>query len=332
MVLVALKFLLLALCFVYVFVLGFFAGSNYSLTGRSHTGLAFTPVGLRRKTKQSSRVKNNRTNVQHFDISSRSHIAINRISLHALIAPTHSQIRQFVNQSLNKSFETQGNATGGQGSNSNVDAKGFRSTRMYVKKHAKVVRVSIDGRHDFKTVPCDVPCEWTGGGNLVTRGKILDFKGKADILMSMEGPKHYPDLALGNKEKYAILGITDHHSDIPMPYFEWDWAKYFQPEPKTEEQKSSTAIYSSKPNPQAIPKIAFMARNCKSLNNRERIVRYFQDQNLLHSLSSCLHNYKDPDLDTKLNKRQVMQKYMFYAAFENEDSDGYLTEKRTKKT
>ena len=148
----------------------------------------------------------------------------------------------------------------------------------------------------------------------MTRAKILDFKdfkGNADILMSMEGPKHYPDLALGNKYKYAILATTDHHSDIPMPYFEWNWAKYFQPEPKTEEQKSSTAIHSSKPNPQAIPKIAFMARNCKSLNNRERIVRYFRDQDLLHSLSSCLNNRKDPDLDTKLNKNKLCTSICF---------------------
>ena len=132
MVLVALKISLLSLCFVYVFVLGFFAGSNYTLTGRSHTGLVSTPVGLRRKA-QSPYVKRNRTNVQRFGISTRSHVGINRSSINALSTPTHSQIRGFVNKSLNTSFEMQRNATGKQGSTGNVDTN---STRMYVKKQA----------------------------------------------------------------------------------------------------------------------------------------------------------------------------------------------------
>ena len=124
--------------------------------------------------------------------------------------------------------------------------------------------MSIDGRHDFKTVPCDVPCEWTRGRPYDTSENI-GLQRQTDILMSMEGPKHYPDLALGNKEKYAILGITDHHSDIPCHIL--SGIGQAQPEPKTEEQKSSTAIYSSKPNLKQFQK-SFMARNCKSLNNR----------------------------------------------------------------
>ena len=191
--------------------------------------------------------------------------------------------------------------------------------------HPKTVKVSIDGRHDFHNVPCDIPCKWTKGGNIMTRAKILDFPGKNTLLMSMEGPKHYHELV--NKGNHALLCTTDFDSDIMMNYFVWDWPQYHAPEPKTEAEKFATGVHRGKPKPNPRPKILFLARNCKSLNNRERLVIHFQNENLLHSLSSCLNNFHDPDLDKKMNKVEFMGKYMFYAAFENERSNGYITEK-----
>ena len=67
-----------------------------------------------------------------------------------------------------------------------------------VKKGHKfeVVQVRIKQRNDYHDVGCDIPCRWTHGGNIMTRAKIVDFEfeGKSTLLMSMEGPKHYPEL------------------------------------------------------------------------------------------------------------------------------------------
>eukprot|EP00943_MAST-04B_sp_MAST-4B-sp1_P003593 g3593.t1 len=191
----------------------------------------------------------------------------------------------------------------------------------------RVVKVSIDNRHDFHNVPCDVPCLWTHGGNIMTHAKILDFPGKNTILMSLEGPKHYHELT--NRGNHALLCTTDHDSDIPLNYFVWKWTQYFQPKPKTEEGIWLTDIIDERKmlNPNPKPLIAFMARNCRSLNDRERLVKHFIKEKLLHSLSSCLKNYDEPNLDKKLGKRDVQHQYMFYASFENENSNGYITEK-----
>jgi hypothetical protein len=189
----------------------------------------------------------------------------------------------------------------------------------------RIVKVSIDNRHDFHDVPCDVPCKWTHGGNIMTRAKILDFPGKNTILMSMEGSKHYHELS--NRGNHALLCTTDHDSDIPMNYFVWKWTQYFKPKPTAEEDIWLSDINERKLNPKPKPLIAFIARNCKSLNQRERLVKHFMKENLVHSLSSCLNNYHEPNLDKKLSKRDVQNQYMFYASFENENTNGYITEK-----
>ena len=70
-----------------------------------------------------------------------------------------------------------------------------------------------------------------------------------------------------------------------------------------------------------------MAKNCNSRNNREKIVQDLIDSGLIRvdSVSKCLHNAPRP-IQTN-DKDQIIRQYLFYLAFENQNEDGYHTEK-----
>jgi len=72
----------------------------------------------------------------------------------------------------------------------------------------------------------------------------------------------------------------------------------------------------------------FLARNCNSRNGRETIVRQLQKSSFrVDALRKCLHN-AEPEAGINLkDKINVMQHYLFYLAFENQNVDDYITEK-----
>jgi len=73
-----------------------------------------------------------------------------------------------------------------------------------------------------------------------------------------------------------------------------------------------------------IPKASFVARNCNSKSQREKLVKFLADQNLVASLSSCLHN---TEAAQTRDKAQMIRPYALHLAFENSIVDDYITEK-----
>ena len=173
-----------------------------------------------------------------------------------------------------------------------------------------------------RPVPCDVPCVWRGNpsGN-VWIVRAADLRPPNTILMSMEGPHYYPQLR--KVGKHLALATTSFSSAIPMPYFNWDWTMYLQPPTRD--------IWATRINAPAVsehsrPRILFMAHNCNSLNNREQLVSMLQNAGLVDSISDCMNNVEVPP-EKRRDKHKWMQKYMFYASFENGCETDYVTEK-----
>jgi hypothetical protein len=100
---------------------------------------------------------------------------------------------------------------------------------------------------------------------------------------------------------------------VPLPYF--SFAEYNIQNPPVSFEDG-------------IKGASFLARNCGSMNNREEVVRKLMKTAFrIDSLSSCLNNM-DPNsvLDTS-DKGRVMRKYLFHLAFENQNTNDYITEK-----
>mmetsp|Transcript_18448 Transcript_18448/g.27994 ORF Transcript_18448/g.27994 Transcript_18448/m.27994 type:complete len:387 (+) Transcript_18448:171-1331(+) len=80
----------------------------------------------------------------------------------------------------------------------------------------------------------------------------------------------------------------------------------------------------------AIKGASFLARRCRSLNNRETVVKQIIEASFrVDSLSGCLHNAEPPKGLTmaSTSKSEIMQRYLFHLAFENQNTDDYITEK-----
>jgi hypothetical protein len=156
-----------------------------------------------------------------------------------------------------------------------------------------------------------VPCYYDSHIPLVGRKTVFDEFGRSSTFMhTMEGPKHYP--ATRTKGKYDALSTVSMESDVPLPYF--SWAEYNIKVPAVDFNSS-------------IKGGVFIARNCRSLNDREGLIREVQRYMRLDSISSCMNNAPWPEDIPRTDKGAVMKRYLFYFALENECSDDYMTEK-----
>lgn len=159
---------------------------------------------------------------------------------------------------------------------------------------------------------CDVPCFVEEGGSYI---KIFNVAGTSwEITYSMEGTQYHEKLRIdpdGHKEdKY--WATTSFKSEVPLPYFSW----------KGYDMKSPPVAFEN-----AIKGATFIANNCDSLNNREKIVTELQKYFRVDSLSGCLHNAEPPMGLGMRDKKRVMREYLFHLAFENQNEEDYITEK-----
>lgn len=218
---------------------------------------------------------------------------------------------------------------------------------------SKPVRIAAkDVAHTFREVPCDVPCQWTEKSARGTVGEyyVVDMPPPNIILKSMEG-SHYYRMLRAKQSNQLIFATTSFKSDIPMPYYFWKFTEYLHDRSAynaelAERKLNSSIEYDSIENitewnwiqrpdiarlrlknfENLIPKVLFMARNCASKNNREGLIKEMMSYGIVDSVSSCLQNKRLSFRDLQ-SKESVMQKYMFYAAFENGCVDDYITEK-----
>lgn len=161
-----------------------------------------------------------------------------------------------------------------------------------------------------EVIPCDVPCVWEGPPfALVHRGSVVGTN--RTFVLSMEGPAHYPDVR--RTGKFSIYSTGDMLSDVPCPWLN-NLSDIF-----TREAAYDDVVRSA----------SFIARNCRSLNRRERWVRDIQSAFPVASLGSCMHNADPWFRQGRLwgdDKRRLMRRYMFHLSFENQN-EPHMTEK-----
>merc|ERR1719295_1295323 len=144
--------------------------------------------------------------------------------------------------------------------------------------------------------PCDTHCE------RCRHGVDCDVNG---VQFSME---NVPVPELRNK----ITGSVHLDSQVPVPYFSWHDFQFMAPL----HLKSATAMAA-----------AFIS-NC-SFKKRNKMVGDLQRYGVsVHSYGRCEHNHdeiqKGGQGGSKIN---ILQRYKFSLAFENSETDDYITEK-----
>jgi hypothetical protein len=166
---------------------------------------------------------------------------------------------------------------------------------------------------------CDVPCMSYGSPGIVAERFVEAIDGSGDkwrLTFSMEGPQYYGQLFIDSEgwKSNHFWSTTSYHSEVPLPYFSWAEYNLHEHGPVNYD----TAIHAA----------LFLARNCHSKNHREQIIQEMEKSTFrVDSLSACLHNRDPPKEWNMSNKLEIMRRYLFYFAFENQNVDDYITEK-----
>jgi hypothetical protein len=179
--------------------------------------------------------------------------------------------------------------------------------------------IDLFWNYDFLTsfetqeFPCPISCRKAGDFSIISVIAIKDTNW--EILSTMEGERYYKQAKVRRKSyrHNQFFATTSFQSEIPLPYFSW-----------TEYAIQHSAVDFDK----AIKGASFMANNCGSDNNREKVVLALMDTSFrVESLSGCHHNANPPVGVDMANKTAVQEQYLFHLAFENQNTDDYITEK-----
>jgi len=196
---------------------------------------------------------------------------------------------------------------------------------------------------------CDVPC-YVLPNRLNTNAIIRTIEGTNWLIItSMEGPAYYksllttttppsPPTAHGTggfvtandnnaQQQQLFYATTSFESDIPMPYFSWD-----------DYAPNQTVVVPGVDYDKVIHGAVFIARNCQSTNQREALVKNLMELSQrqstnnntvlrIDSVSKCLQNRVLPPTTRQDDKNSIMNQYLFYLAFENQNAKDYITEK-----
>lgn len=181
--------------------------------------------------------------------------------------------------------------------------------------------VVVKGRGALRDVNCSVPCRWSNDDGIVSR-YVVEGPEQWHVLKSIEGPQYYPELRPPPTPQTAsgsqIYMTTSFRSAVPLTYL-----------------RSLSRLRDSPVDFDNVTHGAsFIARNCKSMNHRESVVKELRGWLPIDGLSSCLHSktpptgwFDDIGMHWYNTKRAMMRQYLFYLAFENQNEDDYITEK-----
>ena len=161
---------------------------------------------------------------------------------------------------------------------------------------------------------CNIPCV-SNLPQTVTSKRFVTTT-PFQIEFSMEGPQYYPQLRIDRStDQTKFYSTTSFSSEVPLPYFSWEeWGNRIRP---TTAVKYNTAIHGA----------VFIAKNCRSKNEREKLVKALiaSPHIRVDSVSQCLHNAEA--IGGTDDKQAIMRQYLFYLAFENQCEPDYITEK-----
>jgi len=168
----------------------------------------------------------------------------------------------------------------------------------------------VQPTESLNSFPCFIPCK-TSHLNVGILNEINIRNTNWKILHTMESPKYYPRFGIRSDayRENIFYATTSYRSEIPLPYF--SWAEWKIQNPLVDFEK-------------AIKGATFLAGNCNSLNDREGLVQDLMTRMRVDSFR-CLNNVAEPV--NLSNKTALLEKYLFYFAFENSNEDDYITEK-----
>lgn len=173
----------------------------------------------------------------------------------------------------------------------------------------------LENKHLQRFDQCDVKCivETQRGANVLHE---YVYGTPWRLTTSVEGEQYYPEILKIGKDDWKrnqFYGTTSFRSEIPRTYLDLN----------TTNLQSSGVDFST-----AIKGASFLAKNCNSLNDREAVVIELMNSSFrVDSLSTCLNNAEPPEGANIQNKSEIMGKYLFHLAFENQNTDDYITEK-----
>ncbi|KAL7453197.1 hypothetical protein ACHAWC_004863 [Mediolabrus comicus] len=173
----------------------------------------------------------------------------------------------------------------------------------------------MENKHLQRFDQCDVKCivETHRGANVLHE---YVYGTPWRLTTSVEGEQYYPQtLTIGKDDwkRNQFYGTTSFRSEIPRTYLDLN----------TTNLQSPGVDFST-----AIKGASFLAKNCNSLNNREAVVIELMNSSFrVDSLSRCLNNAEPPEGVNMQNKSEIMGKYLFHLAFENQNTNDYITEK-----
>ncbi|KAI8820992.1 uncharacterized protein EV422DRAFT_48540 [Fimicolochytrium jonesii] len=183
--------------------------------------------------------------------------------------------------------------------------------------------------------PCIIPCLHTSDQTYIDRADVRLYEillsnyptSKEGLpkrscehqkfaLLSMESADNYPFLNDAKSVGYDITMDYRLTSDVPIPYY--GICDVLRPVDTT--IPKHTDVLAS----------AFIS-NCGARNNRKEVVEELMKYIKVDSFGACLHNQDIPDYAIDLNpwdqKTAVLKRYKFNLAFENSNSEDYVTEK-----
>ena len=161
---------------------------------------------------------------------------------------------------------------------------------------------------NIRQISCKVECKWIGTRSIITNVYVLEDP-SIHLTISMEGSAYYP--ALDIEKNKNQLSTTSFRSQVPVPYF--SFAEY---------NIQSPHVPFELVNKYAL----FLASNCNSKSNREKIVKDLMNLVPIKSLGRCLKNSKESS-GSYSYKSSIMKQYALYLSFENQLVDDYITEK-----
>ena len=172
---------------------------------------------------------------------------------------------------------------------------------------------SPDKFGDPVSYKCPVPCRRYKNVRRAMTAYVdgIDFQ----FQHSMESSVYYDFLTIRphqwrNNRFYAT---TSFKSEVPRPYF--SWTEYSIQKPAVDYDAS-------------IKGASFIASNCASMNGREGVVTELMKMIRVDNLGTCLNNGAPlPKGSDQSNKVSMQNKYLLHFAFENSNSDDYITEK-----
>lgn len=189
----------------------------------------------------------------------------------------------------------------------------------------------------YQEVDCDVPCmyskdtrstaikladaavvylpTYSGHPNNLLRKHGLNVSKVLKVGLTMESVHSYPR-QFDYISDYDIEVSYRMTSDVPNPYFTFARGKQnLLEDPHSGWKEREKAV-------------VFIARNCKSTDHREELLKALQKYVRVDSVSNCLHNKDWPtDIVPRTDKRGLLRHYMALLAAENSVEDDYVTEK-----